>query len=42
LSIAVNESQRGPFGATSSAAALAAFELSVSKIVSIRRKSTPP
>ena len=42
LSIAVNEIQRGTSGATSSAAAIAAFALSVSKIVSIRSRSTPP
>src|SRR5918994_957973 len=41
-SIAVNEIQRGTSGATSSAAAIAALALSVSKIVSIRRRSTPP
>jgi hypothetical protein len=41
-SIAVNEIQRGTSGATSSAAAIAAFALSVSKIVSIKSRSTPP
>ena len=42
LSIAVKEIQSGSCGASSIAAAIAAFALSVSKIVSIRRKSTPP
>jgi hypothetical protein len=41
-SIAVNDSQSGTSGAPSIAAAIAAFALSVSKIVSINRKSTPP
>ncbi len=41
-SIAVNESHRGISGATSRAAAIAAFAFSVSKIVSISRMSTPP
>ena len=41
-SIAVNESQSGNSGATSAAATMAALALSVSKIVSIRRRSTPP
>ena len=41
-SIAVNDTQRGISGATSSAAAIAAFPFSVSKIVSIRNRSTPP
>ena len=42
LSIAVNESQSGSSGATSAAATIAAFALSVSKIVSTSRTSTPP
>src|SRR2546421_484907 len=42
LSTAVNESQSGSSGAASKAAEIAAFALSESKIVSIRRKSTPP
>jgi hypothetical protein len=42
LSTAVNESQSGSSGATSRAAAIAAFAFSVSKIVSIRSRSTPP
>ena len=41
-SIAVKEIQSGSSGATSAAATIAAFAFSVSKIVSIRRKSTPP
>ena len=41
-SIAVNEIQSGTVGATSAAATIAAFALSVSKIVSIRSTSTPP
>ena len=41
-SIAVKQIQRGTSGATSSAAAIAAFAFSVSKIVSIRKRSTPP
>ena len=41
-SIAVKEIQRGTSGATSSAAAIAAFAFSVSKTVSIRSRSTPP
>ena len=42
LSTAVKESQSGISGASSSAATIAAFALSESKTVSIRRKSTPP
>ena len=42
LSTAVNESQSGTSGAASRAATIAAFALSVSKIVSIRKRSTPP
>ena len=42
LSIAVNESQSGSSGAAARAATIAAFALSVSKIVSISRRSTPP
>ena len=38
----MKESQRGTSGATSSAAAIAAFAFSVSKIASIMRMSTPP
>jgi hypothetical protein len=38
----VTEIHSGSSGATSRAAAIAAFALSVSKIVSIRRRSTPP
>jgi hypothetical protein len=38
----VNESQSGSSGATTRAATIAAFAFNVSKIVSIRRKSTPP
>ena len=41
-SIAVKETHRGSSGATSSAAAIAAFALSVSKIVSNINRSTPP
>ena len=41
-SIAVNEIQSGSSGTASRAAATAAFALSVSKIVSIRSRSTPP
>ncbi len=41
-SIAVNDSQSGRSGAVSSAAAIAAFALSVSKTVSTRSRSTPP
>ena len=41
-STAVKESQRGRSGATSSAAAIAAFAFRVSKIVSIWSTSTPP
>ena len=41
-STAVNESQSGTSGATSRAAATAAFAFSVSKIVSIWSTSTPP
>ena len=40
--MAVNEIQSGSSGASSSAAAIAAFALSVSKMVSMRSKSTPP
>ena len=42
LSIAVNDSQSGRSGATSRAATIAAFAFRVSKIVSTRRRSTPP
>ena len=42
LSTAVKESQSGKSGATSCAATIAAFALSVSKTVSIRSRSTPP
>ena len=42
LSIAVNESHSGSSGATARAATIAAFAFSVSKIVSIMRRSTPP
>ena len=42
LSIAVNESQSGSSGATARAATIAAFAFSVSKIVSMSRRSTPP
>ena len=38
----VTEIHRGRSGATSIAAAIAAFAFSVSKIVSIRSRSTPP
>ena len=38
----VTEIQSGSSGATSLAAAIAAFAFSVSKIVSIRSRSTPP
>ncbi len=38
----VTEIQSGSSGATSRAAAIAAFAFSVSKIVSIRSRSTPP
>ena len=38
----VTEIQSGSSGATSCAAAIAAFAFSVSKIVSTSRKSTPP
>ena len=41
-SIAVKEIQSGSSGTASRAAAIAAFALSVSKIVSISRRSTPP
>ncbi len=41
-STAVNESHRGSSGAASCAATIAAFELSESKIVSMRSMSTPP
>ena len=41
-STAVNDSQRGSSGAVSSAATIAAFAFSESKIVSIRSRSTPP
>ena len=41
-SIAVNEIQSGSSGATSLAATRAAFAFSVSKIVSIMSRSTPP
>ena len=42
LSTAVNESQSGSSGATSRAATIAALAFRVSKMVSIRRRSTPP
>ncbi len=42
LSTAVNESQSGSSGATLAAATIAALAFSVSKIVSIMRRSTPP
>ncbi len=38
----VTEIQRGSSGATSMAAAIAAFAFSVSKMVSMRSRSTPP
>ena len=38
----MTEIQSGSSGATSLAAAIAAFAFSVSKIVSIRSRSTPP
>ncbi len=38
----VTDSHRGSSGATSIAAAIAAFAFSVSKIVSISRRSAPP
>ena len=41
-SMIVTEIHRGRSGATSIAAAIAAFAFSVSKIVSISRRSTPP
>ena len=41
-SIAVNESQSGSSGAASCAAKIAALQLSVSKTVSMRSRSTPP
>ena len=41
-SIAVNEIQSGVSGAASRAAAIAAFAFSVSKTVSISRRSDPP
>ncbi len=41
-STAVNESHSGRPGATSCAATIAAFAFSVSKMVSISSRSTPP
>ena len=41
-SMIVTDIQRGSSGATSIAAAIAAFAFSVSKIVSISRRSAPP
>jgi hypothetical protein len=42
LSTIVTEIHRGSSGATSSAAAIAALAFNVSKIVSIKSRSTPP